>query len=112
MLFPHIGDLRRQVCCQKGQGLLFGHRHGHLTVADALCEPGTAVLPGIPLVHPFEDVRGLMNGQHRTLGDDHQLPVRDDRGNLDDRIPLGIETGHFQIDPDEPVCLRTHARHS
>src|SRR5205085_1950114 len=35
------------------------------------------------------------------FGDDVQLVVRDDRGDLDDDVLRGIETGHLQIHPDQ-----------
>jgi hypothetical protein len=43
---------------------------------------------------------GLMNSKNRPLSDDLELTVRHDRGDFNDRIPLGIKPGHFQIDPD------------
>ena len=46
--------------------------------------------------------------KYRTFRDDFQSVVRHDRRDLDDRIPLGIEAGHFQIDPNQPAVFVTH----
>ena len=63
------------------------------------------MLAGVPLVHLTEDLRGLVDGEHGALRKNVQLPIRHDGGDLDDRLPLRVEPGHFQIDPDQTLEL-------
>ena len=37
----------------------------------------------------------------RTFGENVQRFVGDDRGDLENRIAIGVQTGHFQVDPDQ-----------
>ncbi len=57
----------------------------------------------IPFVHAPQRFIGLVNGEYRPLGEGIQLLVRDDRGDLDDDVGIGLQPGHFEIDPDEVV---------
>ena len=66
------------------------------------------MLPGVPGIHALEGTVGLVYGQNRTLGKDIQLAVRDDSGNLDNRILHGIETGHLEVYPDKVVVIPAH----
>ncbi len=44
-----------------------------------------------------------MDHDARALGDDPQIGVGDDRGDLDDRVDLRLQAGHFEVHPDEAV---------
>ena len=77
-------------------------------VANPLCETGFAVLASVPFIHATENLLTLPYGQLRSLGDDVEIAVGDDGGDLDDIIPRRIQTGHFQVDPDKAVRILTH----
>ena len=66
------------------------------------------MLGGIPLIHGGEHGIGLMNGEHRTFRQYIQLAVGNDGGDLDNTVGLGIETGHFQVYPDQVVRVLRH----
>jgi hypothetical protein len=47
----------------------------------------------------------VADGEHRTFGQNDQVFVGDDGGDFEDRIVVRIQTGHFQVDPDEIVFV-------
>ena len=61
------------------------------------------MLVAIPLIHGRERVIALVHRINGTLGEHTQVFVGYDRRDFDDQIGLGLETGHFQIDPDQIV---------
>lgn len=63
------------------------------------------MLAGIPFVHAGQRRIALMHGQHRAFGQNVELGVRYNGGDFDDEIVLGIEPGHFQINPDQIVIV-------
>ncbi len=56
---------------------------------------------GVPLVHLSQHFVGLVDRQVRSLGDHLEILVRDDGGDLDDVIAVGLEARHFEIDQDQ-----------
>src|SRR5690606_4131092 len=70
---------------------------------------GLVVLAGIPLIHAVEQRIGLLDGQRRPFGEHVQLGVGDDGGNFDDHVLVRIQTGHFQVDPDQVIWV-LHSR--
>ena len=42
-----------------------------------------------------------MDGDHRPFGQDVESAVGDDGGDFQDFITLAVQTGHFQVYPDE-----------
>ena len=91
---------------------MLGLRLVEAAVAHALREPGTGMLAGIPFIHGGQHVIGLMYREHRTFRQYIQLAVGNDGGDLDNTVGLGIETGHFQVDPDQVVRVLRHRRAS
>ncbi len=61
---------------------------------------------GVPFIHAIEHGIRLVHGNDRALGQDLELRVGDDGGDLDDPVGIRIEPGHFQIDPDQVVPIR------
>jgi hypothetical protein len=51
-----------------------------------------------------------MHGDHRALRDHIQVAVGDDHGDLDDAVAVGIEAGHFHVQPDEVILVLCHNR--
>jgi hypothetical protein len=76
-------------------------RQGHRADQYSPGKSRFAVLAGIPLVHGIHDFGRLANCQDRPFGYLIQLLVGNDGCNLDDVIRRRIETGHFEIDPDQ-----------
>ena len=62
----------------------------------------------VPIVHRGQDLRYLVDGEHRTLGEHVELPVGDDRGDLQDRVAHRIEAGHLEVDPHQVVGRLGH----
>jgi len=53
-----------------------------------------------------------VSGHVRAFGEDVELRIGDDRRDLDDRVAVRVQSGHFQVDPDQPafaVRVRRHA---
>jgi hypothetical protein len=73
------------------------------TVAHPLGQPGLAMLTGVPFIHTVERCIGLLDCHARPFGQYVELGIGNDGGDLDDDIIVGVQTGHFQIDPDEIV---------
>jgi len=58
-------------------------------------------------VHLRELVGARRDDEVGPFGDDRELVVGDERGDLDDDVPVGVEAGHLEIHPDEhPAMLR------
>jgi len=56
--------------------------------------------------HEREHRFGLMNREHRPVGDDDELLVRHDRGDFDDGIGFRLQARHLEVDPDQIVAAR------
>ena len=54
----------------------------------------------IPLIHARQCRFTALNGEHRTFGDQIEVGIGHQRGDFNDHVVIGIEPGHFQIDPD------------
>ncbi len=63
----------------------------------------------IPRVHAREHFFGLMDHDRGPFCDDIQVLVGDHRGDFDDLIGLGHQTGHLQIDPDQMLVIQHDA---
>ena len=59
----------------------------------------------VPFIHFIQLGFTVMNGKNRTLGQNLKLAVRDQGGDLDNDVVLGIEAGHFQVHPDHGGVL-------
>ena len=105
----HRRVARLHPVAQKGERLLFGPARVVLALAHALGQSGTPVLAGVPFIHRGHYRVGLVDRDHRPFGEDVQIAIGDDGGDLDDAIVEGVQTGHFQIDPDEIVGAGRHA---
>ncbi len=47
----------------------------------------------------------VVDGDHRAFGQGVQVTVGDDGRHLDDDVAVRIQTGHFQIDPDQVLWV-------
>jgi len=74
-------------------------------VSLEMWEATAAMLASVPFIHCQQRRLGRLDGQHRTFGEDVQLCIRHHRGNLDDRIGVGLQARHLQIDPDQVVTM-------
>ena len=68
---------------------------------DTFDQAGRGMMTGIPLVHRVQQFTRLAHQHNRSLLDDVQRRVGDDRGNLQDSLFLRIEPTHFEIHPDQ-----------
>ena len=59
------------------------------------------MVPGVPFVHGLEYVFGVVDRYDGALGEDVQLRVRDDGRYFQDDVLFGVESGHFEVHPDE-----------
>src|SRR5690606_37103224 len=82
-----------------------GLGHGHTLFQHAAPEPGAAVLVAVPLVHRFQGRQRLRDGQFGPFGEHVELGVGDHRGDLEDGVVVGVQTGHFQVDPHQPLVV-------
>jgi hypothetical protein len=62
----------------------------------------------VPVVHRVEDRVGLVDGEHRRLGDRRELGVGHDDRDLDDPVAVGIEPRHLHVEPGEVVRVLRH----
>ena len=62
----------------------------------------------VPRVHRGEHRVVLVDDPHRRFGDGDEVGVGDDQRDLDDPVGLGLEAGHFQVDPDQAVGVLRH----
>ena len=51
-------------------------------------------------------VERMAQREFRTFGQHVEILVGDDRRDLEDRVAVGIEAGHLQIDPDQVVFVQ------
>src|SRR5690242_9073023 len=70
-----------------------------------LPQAGAAVLVAVPAVHGFEPVQLVADRKHRPFGQNVEILVGDDGGDLQDGIGIRVEAGHLQIDPDQVVFV-------
>ncbi len=90
---------------QERDGFGFRFSHADTAVAYALGEAGVAVGAGVPLIHGGEDGIAVMDGDHRTFGQGVEVAVGDNGRHLDDDVGVGVQTGHFQIDPNQVLWV-------
>ena len=62
----------------------------------------------VPRIHRVERRVVLVNDEHRRLRDGFERVVGDDERHLDDPIGIGLQAGHFEVDPDQPVGVLWH----
>jgi len=60
--------------------------------------------------HPVEHAVGLMHRDHRRFGNGVELRVGDHDRDLDDAIGIGLQAGHFHVQPDEVILILCHNR--
>ncbi len=106
MLLPQIGEAPLHPFLQEGQGQRLGLGGFDAALAHPLGQPGLAMGAGVPLVHAGEDRVTLVDGDHRAFGQHVELAVGDDGGHFDDVVLVGIQTGHFQVDPDQVLGIQ------
>ena len=84
---------------------------GHRRVAGEHAAPqaGTAMRAAVPFVHGLEPRERMRDRQFGAFGEHVQLAVGDQRGDLQDRIGVGIEPGHLEVDPDQVLLVGGHA---
>ena len=68
-------------------------------------------------IHLCQLLLGGVDDQIDAFSQDVEIAIGDDGGDLDDDMALGVQAGHFQIDPNEAVVLcgnvgMWHAAHS
>src|SRR3546814_7242576 len=51
------------------------------------------------------------DGELGAVGEDVEFGVRHHRCNLDDRVAVGVEPGHLQVEPDQPAVACAIACH-
>ncbi len=90
---------------QEGDGFSFGVAHADAAVSHALGQAGVAVGARVPFIHGGEDGVTVVNGDHRTFGQGVEIAVGDNRRHLDDDVGVGVQTGHFQIDPNQVLWV-------
>src|SRR5690606_29747008 len=67
-----------------------------------------AMGPRVPLVHGRQKVVRLVDRDYRPLFEDVELHVGDQGGDLDDAITIRVESGHFEVDPDQAIGVGRH----
>jgi hypothetical protein len=83
----------------------------HLRLPDQTDQSRPRVHLDHDRVHPGEHIVVLVDHEIRTLGDDHEIVVGDQRGDLDDDVGRVIEPRHLQVHPDEHAHPRLRPRH-
>jgi len=53
----------------------------------------------------------MMDGELRPFGQHVELGIGNHSGDFDDRIVVGVQPGHFQVDPDESISARAGFGH-
>ena len=81
----------------------FGLALVQATGAHPSRQTGPAVLLPVPVVHRRQGRVALVDGQHRSFGEHVQLAVGNDGRDFDDAVGLGVQAGHFQVDPNQVV---------
>ena len=64
----------------------------------------------VPRVHAGQHRVALVDDPHRRFGDGVELAVGDDQRDFDDPVAVGLEPGHFEVDPDETARVLGHSR--
>src|SRR5690606_19225679 len=72
---------------------------------DALPEPGLAMLVAVPVVHGRQPLLRMANRELRSVGEDVEVAIGDDRGDLQDGVVVRIEPSHFEVDPDQVAIV-------
>jgi hypothetical protein len=62
----------------------------------------------VPFVHAVEHGVGLMHHPGRGFGDHFQIRVGDHHRQFDDAVVVGVEAGHFHVQPDQRVFILCH----
>lgn len=89
------------VLVKEGKGLVAGliERGGRLL--DLFEQTRFRVHVADEIIHRLEGLGSLMDDEARSLGNDLEFVVGDQRRYLDNDVPIGIEAGHLQIHPDK-----------
>ncbi len=66
------------------------------------------MLFGIPFIHTRQNSVRLMNRNDWAFCQNIQVAVSDNCGNFDNIVVIGIETGHFQVNPDQVMFAFGH----
>src|SRR5690348_16028831 len=86
---------------QELHGGLLGHRVVGLRVQHLAPQAGFVMLVDVPAVHGFQSVDFMAYREDRAVGQHVEVLVGNHRGDLENRIVVGVEAGHLQIDPDQ-----------
>ncbi len=86
---------------EEGQGLLPRIVEVDRRGADGVGQAAVAVHLHDDRVHLGEFGIGLVDHQVGSLGDDVQVVVGEQRGDLDDDMARRVETGHLQVHPGQ-----------
>ncbi|MNT68810.1 hypothetical protein D3C72_2070720 [compost metagenome] len=62
----------------------------------------------IPVVHGVEQDVGLVHDDDRAFGNHRQVGLRHHDGDFDDAFFFGVQPGHFHVEPDQAVFVRSH----
>ena len=111
------GVLRIAVFVDERKHGIFGLADGGGGLADFFIQPGTGMHLGDEGIHLCQLLLGGVDDQIDAFSQDVEIAIGDDGGDLDDDMALGVQAGHFQIDPNEAVVLcgnvgMWHAAHS
>ena len=104
-----VTDPQLNVLAQEGDRLLLRLGLGEARGAHLVDQARLLVRALVPGVHRLEHLVGLVQHQQRALGDDAQLGVGHQHGDLDDAVGVGRQPGHLHVDPDEVVRIAGHA---
>ena len=86
---------------KKGDGLRLGLGHGGGAVLDPLGQAAATVSASVPFVHARQHFIAVMDGDNRTFSQGVEVAVGDDGGHFNNDVVIRIQTGHFQVDPDQ-----------
>ena len=103
----------RHVMLEKFDQLEFGLGFRHGRRLHAVDQSRLAVGALVPVVHLVECFIRLVDREHRAFGDDVQVRIGDDDGDLNDAVVVRVEARHFHVEPDEVEFIGTlgRARH-
>lgn len=86
---------------KKRDGLRLGFGHGGGAVFDALGQATATVGAGVPFVHAGQHFIAVVDGDDRTFSQGIEVAVGNDGGHFDNDVVVRVQTGHFQVDPDQ-----------
>ena len=66
------------------------------------------MLAGIPFIHAGQDGIALVDRKYRAFCQNIELAIGNNRGNFDNHVILCIQTGHFQVDPNQIILVLWH----